>query len=185
MLNDTASAQGRSGGAGGGRGAGNPGAGPPSNPGIDFGLGRASERSGGRSDVGLERAGNASGGRSDEGMNRARAANENRRQAEREMQKRPEIAEMLGMNRDDLSLQYQAALANNPNLKFGQFVAANVLADNLSTRNPNITTTAILGGLAEGKSIGRVLQDFGISSSEGREAVRNAENKIKQNKKRQ
>ena len=55
-------------------------------------------------------------------------------------------------------------LANNPDLKFGQFVAANRIAKNHGDRNPNITTGAILQGLADGKSIGQRLQELGLSS---------------------
>jgi len=40
-------------------------------------------------------------------------------------------------------------------LKFGQYVAATRLAANLGARNPNITTSAMLAGLAAGKSMVR------------------------------
>jgi hypothetical protein len=67
----------------------------------------------------------------------------------------------------------------NPNLKFGQFVAATRLAQNLGRRFPNITRNAILAGLANGKSIGNTLQDLGLSRRETKEAKNQAEREIK------
>lgn len=173
------SAQGR----GGGRPTGNPGAGRPSgSPGVDRGLGNASQRSGGRSDTGLGTASENSNGRSDAGLNRARAARENSQQADRELERHPGIAGGLNTNANDLRSQYQTALASNPNLKFGQFVAANMLSRNLGERYPNVTTNAILQGLANGKSIGQTLQDLGISAKDAKEAERNANRQLKEYK---
>lgn len=178
------SAQGR----GRGGGGGNPGGGPPSgSPGVDRGLGNASGRSGGRSDDGLGNASDRSGGRSDEGLNRARARGDNRDntargdapRTDKDLHKFQGIANKLGTTPDALRAQYQAALAANPNLKFGQFVAANVLADNLGTTHTGITSAAILAGLQSGKSIGQTLQDLGLSSSEAKLAEKNAKREIK------
>lgn len=176
-----ASAQGR----GGGRGNGNGGGRPTGSPGVDRGLGTASERSGGRSDRGLGTASDNSNGRSDAGLERARAARENGRQADREIERNPRIADDLNMNANDLRSQYQTALADNPNLKFGQFVAANRLSRNLGERYPNVTTSAILEGLASGNSIGQTLQSLGLNKSESKAAEKKVERGIKESKQRQ
>lgn len=91
---------------------------------------------------------------------------------------------MLRTNAGELRNQYQAALANNPDLKFGQFVAANMLARNLGSRFPNVTSAAILDGLAGGDSIGSTLKSLGVSSSEAKDAERQAKQAMKKSKNR-
>ncbi len=182
VISLTASAfgQGKSGGAGRGSGGGSSNAGgPPAGVGVDRGLGNASGRSNGRSDDGLSNASDRSNGRSDAGLERARLAADNRRQAEKDLQEHPGIANTLHVNANDLRTGYQAALATNPNLKFGQYVAATRLAQNLNSRFPNVTRSAILSGLASGDSIGRTLQNLGLSSREADKAKKQAEREIK------
>ncbi len=181
MANSSASAQSRGRGSAGG---GNPNVNRPNNPNVDFGLGTASQRSNGRSDDGLSRADQNSNGRSTEGINRARLARENSLQADRELEKNPNIPDLLKINANDLREQYRAALADNPNLKFGQFIAANMLARNLSSRFPNVTTDAILKNLAEGDSLGRTLKKLGLSSSQAKDAERQAKSIINESKSR-
>src|SRR5213593_3319395 len=112
-------------GQGRGRGGGTSNAGgPPPGVGVDRGLGNASGRSNGRSNDGLRNASDRSNGRSDAGLDRARLAADNSRQAEKDLREHPGIANTLHVNANDLRAGYQAALAINPNLKFGQFVAA-------------------------------------------------------------
>ncbi len=159
-MNTSIVAQGRGGGRGAGAGGGRPaGVGQPSGVGVGGGLGTASERS---------------EGRADEGLARARAARDNRQQADAEMRRNPQVADELNTTPDRLRRGYEEALAANPNLKFGQFVAANMLARNLGANNPRVTTGAILNGLAEGNSIGRTLQSLGVSKHEAEDAVRNS-----------
>jgi hypothetical protein len=171
--------RGRGGGTGGGRGSG----GPPPGVGVDRGLGNASERSAGRSDEGLRTASERSNGRSDAGLERARVASNNLRQADRELRDHPGIAHALRVNAKDLRAGYQAALVTNPDLKFGQYVAATRLERNLNSRFPNITRDAILSRLAAGDSIGEALQDLGLSSREASAARKQAEreNKLARN----
>jgi hypothetical protein len=179
--------RGRGGGTGGGRGsaggAGNAG-GPPAGVGVDRGLGNASDRSNGRSDEGLGTASDRSNGRSDAGLNRARMAADNSRQADRDLRDHPAIASTVHMNANDLRAGYQVALAVNPELKFGQYVAATRLEQNLGTRFPNVTRDAILAGLADGHSIGRTLQTLGLSSDQADAAKKQAEREIKNAKKK-
>jgi len=173
-----ANAQGR----GRGGGGGNPGMGSRGAGGVDGGMGNASDRSNGRSDRGLGNASDKSGGRSDDGLSRARAVNENAKQADKELRDHPGMANGMNMSANQLRSGYQAALAANPNLKFGQYVAANRIAKNLGSRNPNITTNAILQGLAGGKSIGQTLQGLGLSSKEAKDAEKTADREIKESK---
>src|SRR6266498_5878389 len=79
---------------------------------------------------------------------------------------------------------YQAALLTNPQLTFGNYVAATRLATNLGGRHPAITTNAILTGLAGGRSIGRTLQDLGLSERESKDAKKQVEREIKRSKER-
>ena len=186
-LTTSAFGQGRGhgGGSGGGRGSGggsgNAG-GPPAGVGVDRGLGNASGRSNGRSDVGLGTASDRSNGRSDAGLDRARMAENNRRSADKELREHPGIADAVHLNANDLRSGYQAALLTNPDLKFGQYVAATRLAQNLGGRFPNITRDAILAGLANGDSLGRTLKNLGLSSQEADAAKKQAEREIKQAK---
>src|SRR6266498_1312224 len=183
-LTATAFGQGRGGGRGGGVGGGQgSGGGPPSGVGVDRGIGNASGRSNGRSDEGLGNASDRSNGRSDAGLDRARLAADNRRQADKDLREHPGIANTLHVNANDLRGGYQAALLVNPNLKFGQYVAATRLGQNLHPRFPNITRDAILAGLASGDSLGRTLQNLGLSSNEASEAKKQAEREMKNAKK--
>jgi hypothetical protein len=175
-----AQGRGRGGGGGGGRGVG----GPPSGVGVDRGIGTASDRSNGRSDKGLSTASARSSGRSDEGINHARMRQDNARRADDELHDHPEMAANLHTTANDLRDGYHAALATNPDLKFGQYVAATRLAANLGATHLNITRDAILAGLASGKSLGRTLQDLGLSSSEARDAKDKVEREIKVAKQR-
>ena len=180
-----AQGRGHGGGVGGGRSAGGGSGmgGRPSGVGVDRGVGGSSGESAGRADRGRGNASNRSNGRSDEGLNRARLASENLKHADKELRSHPGISHTLHVNANDLRSQYQAALANNPNLKFGQFVAATRLAQNLGRRHPNITRSAILAGLASGRSIGQTLQGLGLSQREAKDAKNQAESEIKRGKK--
>src|SRR5215216_6305796 len=143
VLATGAFAQGRGGGRGGGGGRGSGagsghGGGPPAGVGVDRGLGNASERSGGRSDTGLGNASTKSNGRSDAGLERARRASGNLRHADNDLRDHPGVPRALHTNANDLRSGYQAALAANPDLKFGQYVSATRVSQNLSSRFPNI-----------------------------------------------
>ena len=182
-VNGFAQGRGRGGGSGGGRGSGG-GAGshggPPAGIGVDRGLGTASEKSSGRSDTGLGRASDKSGGRSDDGLERARA--NNLRRANDELKNNPNLPNVLRTNANSLRSGYQAALLTNPDLKFGHYVSATRLAQNLGSRHPGITRSAILNGLASGRSLGQTLQDLGLSERESSEARKRVDREIKQGK---
>lgn len=175
--------RGRGGGVGGGRGSGVSGGvghgGPPPGVGVDRGLGNASDRSNGRSDEGLRNASVHSNGRSDAGLERARRASENLRHADSDLRNHPGVPRTLRLTANDLRNQYQAALVQNPDLKFGQFVAATRVSQNLGGRYPGITRSAILSRLASGRSLGQALQDLGMSSRDANDVKKRAEREIK------
>lgn len=174
-----AQGKGRGGGSGrgGGGGSSNRGGGPPPGTGVDRGLGNASERSGGRSDDGLSNASTKSKGRSAEGIERARS--NNLRRADEDLRDHPRLPRALHTNANDLRSGYQAALAVNPDLTFGNYVSATRLGQNLNPRFPNITRDAILGGLNSGRSLGQTLQDLGLNERESKVARKRAEDEIK------
>ncbi len=175
--------RGRGGGVGGGRGsgggAGSNAGGHPTGAGVDRGLDNASDRSGGRSDRGLATASEKSRGRSNAGLERARVASNNLRHADEDLRAHPGITRTLRTNANDLRSGYQAAQATNPNLKFGQFVSATRVSQNLQSRHPAITRSAILNGLASGRSLGQTLQDLGLSGREANEAKKRADREMK------
>jgi hypothetical protein len=176
-------AQGKGHGGGGGGGGGASGMGQPTGVGVDRGIGRSSDASNGRADSGRGNASDKSNGRSDAGLERARTASENLSNANRELAKHPAVANALHVTANDLRAGYQAALLNNPNLTFGQFVAATRLGQNLGGSHPNVTRDAILAGLANGKSIGQTLQTLGLSSREAKDAKQRAEKEIERSRK--
>lgn len=178
-----AQGRGRGGGAGGGRGSGGGSSssrgGPPTGTGVDRGLGNSSERSGGRADEGRGNASTKSNGRSDDGIERARRASSNLRRADDDLRDHPRLPKALHTNANDLRAGYEAALAQNPDLKFGHYVSATRLSQNLGSRFPNVTREAILNGLASGRSLGQTLQDLGLNERESKEARKRADAEIK------
>ena len=177
-------AQGKGRGGGGGKGPGGGSSnrgGPPPGTGVDRGLGNASERSGGRSDDGLSNASTKSKGRSAEGIERARS--NNLRHADDDLRDHPRLPKALHTNANDLRSGYQAALAVNPDLTFGNYVSATRLSQNLNPRFPNVTRDAILGGLNSGRSLGQTLQDLGLNERQSKDARKRVDDEIKAAKK--
>jgi hypothetical protein len=185
VLGGQAAAQGRGGGHGGGGGGGmGHGGGPPAGVGVDRGIGRSSDSSSGRSDAGRGNASDRSNGRYDAGIERARLRRENSNSAEHELREHPEMAARLHTTAGDLRSGYETALVTNPELKFGQYVAATRLAANLGGRHPNVTRDALLVGLAHGDSLGRTLRNLGVGSDEAKDAERRVNREIKESKQR-
>ena len=178
-----ASAQGRGRGQGGPP-AGIPAGGPPSGVGVGRGIGTSSDRSNGRADTGRSTASERSNGRSDAGLDRAALQRQNSAQANKDLNDHPDMAPRLRTTANDLRSGYQAALLANPNLKFGQYVAATRLAANLGGRHPNVTTNAILAGLANGNSIGQTLHSLGVGKDEAKSAEKTVDHEIKEARRR-
>jgi uncharacterized protein (DUF433 family) len=184
-MNANAQGRGHSGmgghGMGGHSGMGGHGAGGHSDTGshgmggADRGSSTASEHSNRRSDRGMDtNSGSSMGTTNSTGRSGAGKANERAEGAAEELSEHHGMANGMSMSASQLRSSYQAALATNPNLKFGQFVAATTIAQNLRTSNPNITTNAILQGLANGKSLSQTLQGLGLSATQAKAAVKTA-----------
>jgi len=133
----------------------------------------------GRGGGGGGSGGSSRGGRSDTGMGSARLQQQNLEQADQELRDHPGMAANLHTSADELRTGYQAALITNPNLKFDQYVEATRLAANLGATNPNVTTGAILIGIASHKSIGQTLQDLGLSKEQAKDAQKRIDKEIK------
>jgi len=118
------------------------------------------------------------------GLERARLQRENSHRADEELNDHPHMPARLQTTANSLRNGYQSALLTNPNLNFGQYVAATRLETNLRATNPNITRGAILAGLADGKSIGQTLQSLGLNEQQAKDAKRRAEREIKEAKRR-
>jgi hypothetical protein len=172
-----AQGRGRGGGGGGGGGGGRPAGvgGPSSGP---------SNRSAGHADVGRNHASEKSNNAPDRGIERAKLQRENARRADDELRNNPHMPSRLHTTANDLRIGYQAALANNPGLTFGQYVAATRLADNLGRRHLGVTRSAILSGLANGDSIGQTLQNLGVGKRESTDAIKHVDREIKEAKRR-
>jgi len=84
------------------------------------------------------------------------------------------IAKKLNTTPEALESAYATARAANPKLTRGQFVSANMVANNLSAKDPTITTQVILDGLKSGKSMGQTLRGLGLSAKEATAAERQA-----------
>ncbi len=183
VLVTSAFAQGKGRGGGGSRGGGGGssthGGGPPTGTGVDRGIGNSSSRSGGRSDDGRSNASTKSNGRSDDGIERARRASSNLRRADDDLRDHPGLPRALHTNANDLRSGYQAALATNPELTFGNYVSATRLGQNLNRRFPNVTRDSILVGLSSGRSLGQTLQDLGLNEREAKDARKRADAEIK------
>jgi hypothetical protein len=183
-LNSDVFAQGRGRGGGGGRPTINPST-SRGGGNVDRGITTSSERSNGRSDDGLRTASRNSNGRSDDGLNRARTGGNRDLPDDNELNRYRGISRKLNVSAETLRSRYEAALATNPDLKWGQFVAANVIASNLRRRNSRITAAAILAGLERGDSIGETLRSFGLSSDDAKQAEKGAKQQIKESRKNQ
>jgi hypothetical protein len=88
------------------------------------------------------------------------------------------IAARLNTTPEALQTAYEQAKAANPKLTRGQFIAANMLGQNLSAKG--ITTDKILAGLASGKSIGQTLHSLGLSDQEAKAAEKAADRDVRE-----
>ena len=94
------------------------------------------------------------------------------------------LSKKLGTTPEEMRSIYEAALKQNPDLNYGNFVAAHVIADNLHGRFPNVTSSAILDGLASGDSIGKTLRNLRMTKEQAKIAERDAEDRISAAKRR-
>jgi hypothetical protein len=106
------------------------------------------------------------------------------RMSDTELNRYRGLSRRLGTTPEEMRARYQAALVLNPDLNYGNFVAAHVIADNLSGRFPNVTSANILAGLANGDSIGETLRDLRLTKEQAKIAQRDAEDRINAAKRR-
>lgn len=67
------------------------------------------------------------------------------------------LSKKTGLSEDTLRARFEVERQLNPDLTYGQFVAAHML----SRKNRGISTGDILGGLRDGRSIGQILNNKG------------------------
>lgn len=165
--------QGRGRGGGGGRPAG-VGGGNAGSVGGGIGRGRPDDTFGRRDDLGRNQRVDRN---SPAALRRERAL----RNApdDNELNRYRGISKKLGTTPEALRAQYIAATTLNPDLKFGQFVAANVVASNLNGRYPGVTTSAILTRMQDGDSLGQALRDLRVDDDTAKNAEREARQRIK------
>lgn len=94
------------------------------------------------------------------------------------------VAPKLNTTPEALEDAYERDREANPRLSRGNFIAANVLANDLGPKHPNVTTPAILSGLERGESVGQTLQGLGLSASEAKQARRAADRETEDGVKR-
>ena len=174
-----AHAQGNSGNRPGGAGRPSSGSGSSGRP-----VGSPRTNGGGVMDDRFGRSAERSNGRIDDRMNRSpKRKYVNGMPTKEELRRFNGIARKLETTPEALRDSFNAARKMNPDLKFGQFVAANVVADNLSARHPDITAAAILNGLENGDSLGRTLRNLGLPKDEARRAEKEARKQIEKSRK--
>lgn len=72
------------------------------------------------------------------------------------------LSKKTGLSEETLQARYEVEKRLNPDLTYGQFVAAHMLAKN----HDGISTERILGGLRNGDSIGQILHNQGWDNDE-------------------
>ena len=106
-------------------------------------------------------------------------ASDNLNRADNDLRDHPGVPKLLRTNANGLRDGYRAALGINPNLKFGEYVSATRVSQNLGGRFPNVTRSNILSGLASGRSLGQTLQDLGVGERDAKDAKKQAEREIR------
>src|SRR5436305_1516118 len=109
---------------------------------------------------------------------RARASSSRSRQREggRQVDGRPGSPSRGAIERARCRLQRRARGRSTR----GQFIAANLLAQHLGSKNSSITTQAVLDGLNSGKNISTTLESLGLSPSEATDAQRAANRELRE-----
>jgi hypothetical protein len=165
------SAQGNDAGGGGGR----PGGSPAANPG--------SKTTTPQSSSGKSSTSSKSGKSSSKNSTTSSRNGNGNMPSDAEMSKYRGISTKMGTTTDVWGQQYHDAYMANNNLKFGQFVTANVVADDLHSRYPNVTSEAILAGYRQGHSIDQTLRSMNVDAATAKAAEKNAERRIKESQK--
>lgn len=72
------------------------------------------------------------------------------------------LAKKIGMSPESARAWYETERALNPDLTYGQFVAANMIARKHGSRNSLLTTERILTGLRNGGNLGQSVKNLGF-----------------------
>ncbi len=72
------------------------------------------------------------------------------------------LSKKIGMSPEDAQDWYEREKDRNPNLTYGQFVAANMVARKNHSSRPRLTTEAILDRLEGGQNFGQAVKDLGL-----------------------
>ena len=165
-ANSNAVAQGRGGGNKGG------GGGKPANAGQSGGQGNSGQsgnhgnsgNKGSKSDTGTTDVitSNDHGKPDKSAKNIEKARAKAARLGDNELNRYKGLSKKLGTTPEEMRARYQAALIQNPNLTYGNFVSAHMVEDNLGDRYPGVNSGAILDRMAKGRSLGQAMQDLKV-----------------------
>ena len=72
------------------------------------------------------------------------------------------LAKKIGMSPERAQDWYERDRYLNPDLTFGQFVAANMIARKQGSRYPRVTAEAIFRRMRDGASLGQAVKDLGM-----------------------
>lgn len=72
------------------------------------------------------------------------------------------LAKKIGMSPERAQDWYERERYLNPDLTFGQFVAANMIARKQGSRHPRLTAEAIFRRMRDGASLGQAVKDLGL-----------------------
>ncbi len=90
------------------------------------------------------------------------------------------LASRLGTTPQALADAFEAARQQDPLLKHKDFMAANVLAHNLSGAHPKVTTAALLAGLKAGKTLRQALVGLGLNADDAKVAEKAAKAEVEE-----
>jgi hypothetical protein len=76
------------------------------------------------------------------------------------------LAKKIGMSPEAAQTWYETEKRLNPDLTYGQFVAANMIARKHGSHYPNLTTERILGELRDGRSLGQAIKNLGLNDKD-------------------
>ena len=172
-------------GRGGGSGGGRPATSSGGNSSVNQGSSSASSHSKGKQDDGTNTASGKSKSNGGDVTEHGKSEKEKKDHAlknapdDNELNRYRGISKKLGTTPEELRARYIDAATRNPNLKFGEFVSANVVADNLRGRYPGVSTSAILTGMQNGDSLGQTLKNLKVPLETAKQAEKEAKQRIK------
>jgi len=89
------------------------------------------------------------------------------------------LGRKLNMSSSEARAWYERESALNPNLTYGNFVAANMIARN----HQGISAQQILNGMRSGRSLGQTMKDLGVNDREIRKDKKRVKDDLKKHRK--